>query len=1057
MRTSLRPNASIQEKLVHQFYSWEMRGRGWTVYPSPSAPEPPFRPFYGHFVEPEEGVDDGRKPTFLSSFFDKLAGKSSLPPIILDAEEEPEPELLIRDSLIELQTSAPANLNISKEAFEQFLLNLSLCREPVAFELLGQPERVAVQFVSHADDTPLIYRQLQAHFPEAVFQSKAGTLQQAWDLCEGDEALVVEFGLAHEFMLPLTSGKLDPFVGIVGALSELQENELGLFQVLFQPARHPWAESILRSVTDSEGSPFFVNKPELVSAAKAKVTRPLFAAVVRIAVKSESFERTLQIVRDLAGSLRVFAHPQGNELMPLDNADYRVEDHIEDVVRRQSRRSGMLLNSDELIGFVHLPSSTVRSPVLRRETGKTKTAPVMVRGAHGVLLGNNVHAEASIPVRLTPEQRVQHMHIVGVQGTGKSTLLFNLIRQDIENGEGLAVLDPHGDLIEQILGIIPPERINDVILVDPSDEQYSIGFNILSAHSDLEKSLLASDLISVFQRLSTSWGDQMGSVLQNAILAFLESSQGGTLADLRRFLLEPSFRENFLKTVSDPDIVYYWRKGFTQLSGNKSIGPVITRLNDFLSPKPIRYMVSQPANRLDFGQIIDTGKIFLAKLPQGQMGKENSFLLGSLFVAKIQQLVMARQAQRVSARKNFWLYIDEFHNFITPSMAEILTGARKYRLGLILAHQELRQLERDREVASAVLSSPYTRVVFRVGDADARVLENGFSFFEACDIQNLEKGHAICRVEKPDSDFNLTVPFPDGFDLDTAEAVRRAVITASRAKYATLRKDVETALQAKLNAEDVKMEQAVPKPPLAVEAKGAEAKDVGVQKPTVSQKEAVAEVTPVEIKRVPAIALDVVSQSAKESATSIIREPELPRDLGRGGAQHQAIQKRIKRVAEMLGFRSTIEKEVLEGKGSVDVLLERADQTIACEISITTTVDHEVGNVLKCLRSGHSKVAVVCVNDDRLEKIKAGVSASLGRDAATQVGYYQPDHFITYLEALTPPLPPGPKAPKIRRGFKVKHSIPNLSTEEQKQREEGAIRSIAEAMQSNLPPNKRKR
>jgi hypothetical protein len=211
--------------------------------------------------------------------------------------------------------------------------------------------------------------------------------------------------------------------------------------------------------------------------------------------------------------------------------------------------------------------------------------------------------------------------------------------------------------------------------------------------------------VSVFERLSTSWGDQMGSVLRNTVLAFLESDQGGTLADLRRFLIEPAFREKHLKSVRDPDIVYYWKKGFAQLSGNKSIGPAITRLDTFLAPKPIRYMVSQQVNRLDFRDILDTGKIFLAKLPQGQMGKENAFLLGSLLVAKFQQLAMGRQAQKETTRKDFWLYIDEFQNFITPSMTEILTGARKYRLGLILAHQELRQLERDREVASAVLSN----------------------------------------------------------------------------------------------------------------------------------------------------------------------------------------------------------------------------------------------------------------------------------------------------------------------------------------------------------------
>jgi hypothetical protein len=192
-------------------------------------------------------------------------------------------------------------------------------------------------------------------------------------------------------MLPLASGKIDPFIGIIGALSELQQGELGLFQVLFQPAHQAWPESIVRSVTHADGKPFFVDSPELASAAENKVARPLFAAVVRIFVRTKELERLLRLALDLAGSLRVFAHPNGNELIPLKNDDYPFVEHIEDVLQRQSRRSGMILNSDELIGFVHLPSSAVRSPVFQRQTTKTKAAPMIAR--HGnALLGNNDHA-----------------------------------------------------------------------------------------------------------------------------------------------------------------------------------------------------------------------------------------------------------------------------------------------------------------------------------------------------------------------------------------------------------------------------------------------------------------------------------------------------------------------------------------------------------------------------------------------------------------------------------------------------------------------------------------
>lgn len=182
-----------------------------------------------------------------------------------------------------------------------------------------------------------------------------------------------------------------------------------------------------------------------------------------------------------------------------------------------------------------------------------------------------------------------------------------------------------------------------MILFDPSDADFPIGFNILSAHSEIEKNLLASDLVGVFQRLSTSWGDQMTSVLANAILAFLESDCGGTLADLRRFLIEKDYREEFLKSVQDPQVTYYWRKEFPLLTGGKSLGPLLTRLNTFLRHKFVRNMVAQKENRIDFRKVMDEGKIFLAKLSQGAIGEENTWLLGSLLVSKFHQIALARQ------------------------------------------------------------------------------------------------------------------------------------------------------------------------------------------------------------------------------------------------------------------------------------------------------------------------------------------------------------------------------------------------------------------------------
>jgi hypothetical protein len=985
--------SSVDERLTDQFYRWERRGRGWQVFDEPVSPEPPFRPFRGHFLAAQGNLDDGRKPTALNTFVQRLGRRlagtpssvASLPP---EADEEPGPECLVRAAGIELQTLLPAKLDIRREEFELFLLSLALCHEPITFELLGLPSQISSQFAVHSYDQLLFRQELEAFFPEVVFLVTERSLVKAWGDPSVTPPVIVEFGLGREFMLPLATGKLDPFVGLTGALSELEEKELGLFQVIFRPVRHPWAESVLRAVTDNEGGPFFINAPELVAAAKEKTSRPLYATIVRVAAKAPEDERAWEIVRGLASALGVFAHPNGNELIPLRNDDYPIDLHEEDLLRRQSRRSGMLLNSDELIGFVHLPSAEVRSPKLQRQSLRTKPVPTALVHLEGLLLGHNSHAGQQEPVRLTPEQRVRHCHVIGASGTGKSTLLFNMICQDIASDEGVAVLDPHGDLVDRILGIIPRRRVEDVVLLDPSDEEHSIGFNILSAHSDLEKSLLASDLVSVFERLSASWGDQMASVLTNAILAFLESNQGGTLADLRRFLLEPAFREKFLETVRDPDVVYYWRKGFTQLAGNKSIGPVLTRLETFLSRKPIRLMVSQKANRLDFGDILDNGRIFLAKLSQGTIGRENSYLLGTLLVAKFQQLAMARQSQQAGLRRQFWLYIDEFHNFITPTMAEILSGARKYRIGLILAHQELRQLQRDTEVASAVLSNPYTRICFRVGDDDARRLGDGFAFFEARDLQSLGTGEAICRVERSDFDFNLTILLPEEPDEAAATERRQEIVAASRRKYATPRAEIEAALG------------------------------------TVS-----------EIRR-PAVEVTKPAPSESRTATNEIF-------LLRA---HEVLKERIRQTAEALDYTVTPEKLILEGHGQVDLLLQRGDRSIACEISVKNTVEYEVANVRKCLKAEFAHVAVVCADERKLGRIQEAVVTSLSPEQVAKVGFYSPDKFFVHLREWAANETAGDaiEAAKPRKQ-KIK-LFSALTEEERKEREAKMLDGLATAM-----------
>ena len=984
------------------------------MFDEPVHPEPAFAPFLGHWPLSESIIDDGRRPTRLSSLVRSLGErfvKAPMPPAADVPDEEPNPIGLSRKPGVEFPVFLPATLDPRREVFGQFLASLSLCAEPIAFEVFGTPSRIVAQLASSPDDAGLVHQQLRAFFPEVSCVPSDNGLRLAWREDLEAESVVVEFGLAEHFMRLLSVGKADALVALAGALEGLGEDEFGMYQVIFAPVQNPWAENIVRSTTDPTGKPFFVNAHDLADEAKRKVERPLYAAVVRIAARSPEYLRVSEISCHLAGALCDFGRPGGNELIPLINDDYPIEAHVEDVLSRQSRRSGMIVNRDELLGFVHLPSSEVRSAKLVRQTKKSKPAPDAVCNEGGWQLGENVHLGQTRMVALTPEQRVRHTHIVGVSGTGKSTLLFNLIRQDAENGQGFAVLDPHGDLIEQVLGIIPEERIDDIVFLDPADESYSVGFNILSAQSDLEKTLLSSDLVSVFKRLSTSWGDQMGSVLSNAILAFLESSEGGTLSDLRRFLLEPAYRDRFLATVRDQNVVYYWKKVFSQLSGNKSIGPVVTRLDSFLAPKPIRYMVSQKKNRLDFPAILDGGKIFLAKLSQGAIGHENAYLLGSLLMAKFQQTAMSRQRQAQALRRDFWLYLDEFHNFITPSLAEILSGARKYRLGLVLAHQELRHLQRDPEVASAVLSNTGTRVCFRLGDQDARAMESGFSSFEARDIQNLDTGEAICRVERSDFDFNLSVPMPKFPSEAEASAVRQRIVAASREKYGMSRAEVETLLSA----------------------------THGVEEP--SRAPAKTEIAP----PVSAPATPVPQPPAPEPVPTATVKPVA--DLGRGGAQHQAIQHRIKEAAEATGFRVHVEKSVLDDAGCVDLVIERDGLSVAVEVTVTNTIDYEIGNVAKCAKAGFQEIAVIAASEDKLSKLEAAVKNSLGPEIGAKTKFYLPDAFIAFLKSMPPSPSRKPESTeRTTRGYRVKRNYVPVSPEEARAREGAVIKLIADSM-----------
>jgi hypothetical protein len=978
----------VAHALTEQFYRWELRGRGWFLWPGSVQLEPPFRPFEGHFTSATDVADDGQVDSFGSRFARGVTGFLGIAPPpdpVAEPEEDEEPDAEDqgdRDDLVELQIALPPDYQTHANVFEQFLFSIGYASQPVAFEVVGTSEELVVQVTAGAADAVAVRQQLKAFFPEAVIT--AGDKHLARTFAQAPEdARILDFGLEREFMVPLKNLKsmaADPLVAICGALDQLQEDEAGAFQVLLEPVRHPWAPSMIRAVTMGDGRPFFANDPELVPQTRLKVSCPLFAVVVRLAAVAPSATRTIELLRTLAGALRPLGNTQGNQLVPLTNDDYDPEHHLLDLLFRETHRSGMLLNSDELVAMAHLPTAAVRAKSLRRALQRTKPVPkALAVDAGGVWIGDNLHEGVVRHVRLPMETRLNHCHILGGTGSGKSTLLSLMALQDIQMGHGVAVIDPHGDLIDALLPHVPPERLDDVILFDPADEDFAIGFNPLAASSSREKELLASDFIAVMRQHTSSWGDQMSSLLGNAVLAFLHNSRTGTLPELRRFLVNPAFRTHVLSTVTSPEVAYFWEHE-AALANKTAVGSILVRLDELLRSESLLHILGQRANKLDFGHIMDSGKIFLARLSKGLVGQANAYLLGGLLVSKFYQTTIARQSRQREHRKPYMLLMDEAGELLTSTISEILVGARKYGLGLTLAHQSLRQLTGDDEVYGAVTGSCGTKICFQVGGDDARKMADEFGGFVAADLMNLPKLHAIARVGPRDASFNLETHFIPPPDRPAEEAYAD-LRERTRRRYATPKAEIRNELEALREF----LPKRQPVDPFAQVA----------AKQKQERKARAGEVAP-EMVTSTAPTPEPAQPGPFAPTAASPQQAEPTEDTSEGAVRKaESIKNAIVQAAGSWGYSYQTEQPILGGSGRVDIVLTRGDVQVACEISATTSAPHEVENVLKCLKAGFSRIIHVCDAKARQRRL-----ASLVQEQCSGTEFAQIE-FLTTRNAIT--------------------------------------------------------
>jgi len=421
------------------------------------------------------------------------------------------------------------------------------------------------------------------------------------------------------------------------------------------------------------------------------------------------------------------------------------------------------------------------------------------------------------------DDRRRHMYIIGKTGMGKTNLLETLVIADIKAGNGVAVVDPHGDFAEKILNFVPASRINDVVYFNPADIDYPIAFNVMEQVDLKYRHLICSGLIGVFKKIwADSWGPRLEYLLRNVILGLLEYP-GSTLLGVPRMLVDKEYRTKVVSKITDPVVKAFWVSEFTKYSNQftvEAISPIQNKVGQFLSSALVRNIVSQTHSSIDMREIMDNKKIFVVNLAKGKIGEDYSALLGAMLITKIQLAAMGRTDIPENERKDFYLYVDEFQNFATESFAGILSEARKYRLNLIVAHQYIGQLEE--EVSDAIFGNIGTLIAFRVGAADAEFLEKEFEpIFMMNDLVNLGKYNIYLKlmIDGVAGDAFSATTLPPNPVTEKSNAEK--IIKVSRERYASKREVVEEKIT-RWSGVDMSMESEGDKPKRERRSEGGE-------------------------------------------------------------------------------------------------------------------------------------------------------------------------------------------------------------------------------------------
>ncbi len=538
---------------------------------------------------------------------------------------------------------------------------------------------------------------------------------------------------------------------------------------------------------------------EIAKSIEEKTSKAGMDVNIRVVVSARSAERAQAYMTNVTDSFSQYTlYEYGNGFRR--KSPMRQSKLIYDFIyRHYNNRYRCVLNTEEMASLFHFPLPETETPNIRWLQARKAAAPVNVP-KEGLLLGKNIYRGVEVPVYIKKGDRRRHVYVIGKSGTGKSVLLSNMIIQDIVNGEGVGVVDPHGDLINAVLPHIPKERADDVIVFNPGDMERPVGLNMLEARTPEEKDFAVQEMIAIFYKLfpPEMIGPMFEHNMRNVMLTLMEDEKDpGTIVEIPRMFTDPAFQKFKLTKVKDPVVRAFWEKEMAKTSDfhkSEMLGYLISKVGRFVENVMMRNIIGQPRSGFSFDDIMNNKKILLVNLSKGTTGEVNSNLLGLIIVSKLQMAAMKRVSMPEDQRNDFYLYIDEFQNFVTDSIATILSEARKYRLDLTMAHQYISQLVRennDTKIRDAVFGNAGTLIAFRAGVEDAETLAKEFEpVFNEYDVINVEMFTANVKLlidntsSKP---FNMMTYPPTRGNPSLAGQIAEL----SRTKYGRDRKTVE--------------------------------------------------------------------------------------------------------------------------------------------------------------------------------------------------------------------------------------------------------------------------